>query len=218
MADRHNYTCDVFSHRPFKDLKVKLRKKGTRIDYTSETKKEEIPLSDEEIFLRAMNKVREIREFREIEVRPKSSTPPTKRPLRKNNEVDILEEIVRGKRPIYLPHTQEYVEWMDKDCNPEIVKQLHEGAFSVQDSLDLHGLNIDDAEKEVETFIRGAYRKGFRYLKIVHGRGLRSRNGPVLKKLTVQLLSTKYRKKLLAFVTARQCDGGLGALYILLRS
>ena len=32
----------------------------------------------------------------------------------------------------------------------------------------------------------------------------------------VKLLSGRYRKQIIAYVTARQCDGGLGALYVLL--
>jgi DNA-nicking Smr family endonuclease len=54
-------------------------------------------------------------------------------------------------------------------------------------------------------------------VKIIHGRGLRSPRGPVLKEKLIKRLSGKYRKHVVAFVTARQCDGGLGALYILLK-
>jgi len=39
----------------------------------------------------------------------------------------------------------------------------------------------------------------------------------VLKDAVVRRLVGRYRKQVIAFVSARQCDGGLGALYVLLR-
>jgi DNA-nicking Smr family endonuclease len=41
--------------------------------------------------------------------------------------------------------------------------------------------------------------------------------GPILKEAVISWLTGRYRRNVIAFVTARQCDGGLGALYILLR-
>jgi DNA-nicking Smr family endonuclease len=54
---------------------------------------------------------------------------------------------------------------------------------------------------------------------IVHGRGLNSKdNVPVLKeRLKVWLAHGSIGKVVLAFTTARACDGGAGALYVLLR-
>lgn len=217
MADSHRYPSDTLSHRPFQVLKKEAYKKSCEAGSCPGGTKKEDGLTDEELFLQEMKKVREIREFREIPVRPKGAVLSGKRPVLDENPVEILHEIVHGKRGIHLPDTQEYVEWMEKDCNPELVKRLHTGSYAVQDSLDLHGYTLEEAEREIDTFMRGSLRHGFRCLKIVHGRGLRSQNGPVLKTSTVKLLSTRYRKSILAFVSARQCDGGLGALYILLR-
>jgi DNA-nicking Smr family endonuclease len=81
----------------------------------------------------------------------------------------------------------------------------------------LHGLCVEEAEKEVKYFLTDSLRKGHRCVKIIHGRGLRSPGGPVLKDALITWLSGRYWKNIIAFVTARQCDGGLGALYILLR-
>jgi DNA-nicking Smr family endonuclease len=54
---------------------------------------------------------------------------------------------------------------------------------------------------------------------IVHGRGLNSKdNVPVLKeRLKSWLAHGSIGKIVLAFTTARACDGGAGALYVLLR-
>jgi DNA-nicking Smr family endonuclease len=69
----------------------------------------------------------------------------------------------------------------------------------------------------VEEFLRNALKTSRRCVKIIHGRGLRSPKGPVLKEALIKWLSLRHRKNVIAFVTARQCDGGLGALYVLLR-
>ena len=54
---------------------------------------------------------------------------------------------------------------------------------------------------------------------IVHGRGLNSKDQvPVLKeRLKIWLARGRAAHVVLAFATARPCDGGAGALYVLLR-
>jgi len=53
---------------------------------------------------------------------------------------------------------------------------------------------------------------------IIHGRGLSSPSEPVLKTRVFQWLqSGPWRKWVMAFASARWCDGGAGATYVLLR-
>ena len=61
---------------------------------------------------------------------------------------------------------------------------------------------------------------GHRCVLIVHGRGHNSKDHtPVLKERLKSWLArgAAARKVVLAFTTARPCDGGAGALYVLLR-
>jgi DNA-nicking Smr family endonuclease len=59
-------------------------------------------------------------------------------------------------------------------------------------------------------------RSGYTCVRIVHGKGLRSGpNGPVLKQRVDQWL--RRFEAVLAFVSARQADGGTGAVYVLLK-
>ncbi len=134
-----------------------------------------------------------------------------------NTALKGLEDIVRGRKYIDLSNTQEYVEWLHPGFSDHLLNDLHDGRYSVQDTLDIHGLILDEAEIEVDRFIRKSITKSLRCIKIIHGRGLRSPNGPVLKSAVVHWLSRRFRKYIMAFVTARRCDGGLGALYILLK-
>ncbi|MEJ2685442.1 MAG: Smr/MutS family protein [Candidatus Sulfobium sp.] len=209
-----------FSFHPFEDLKKIVDGKGIKlvsgqkpIERKEIVKKE----NDDQVFADAMREVREIEEFRRLPVR-RRKVPPARRKCSTDREaLDALEEIVAGRRPMYLPHTQEYVEWVNRDYSGDIIRKLHEGKFSVQDSLDLHGLGLRDAESEVASFLKDSLMTGLRCVKIIHGRGLRSPGGPVLKDAVMKMLSGRFRKKVIAFVSARQCDGGLGAMYVLLR-
>lgn len=206
-----------------KDLKKVIKKRRSLSSLKSDPvkgPKAPVRVSDEQEFFAAMKEVQEIKEFRSMPVyHKKRKNPPRmhKRVSTQNADLEGLEDIVRGRRHIELSRTQEYVEWAHPGFREDVVHDLHRGRYSVQNSIDIHGLILDEAEIEVERFIRQSITKGLRCVKIIHGRGLRSPNGPVLKHAVVQWLSRRFRKHVIAFVSARRCDGGLGALYILLR-
>ncbi len=213
-------TSETFIFQPFEDLKKIIESKGPIISIKLPAVKKEEPLTpvnDEELFAEAMSAVREIKEFRDMPVHRRTDIPLFRKVSTDNEALKALEEIVTGRRAMDLPATPEYVEWINQDYSWVIIKNLHEGKFSVQDYLDLHDLCFEEAEAEVGHFLRDSLIKGHRCVKIIHGRGLRSPKGPVLKDALIKWLSCRYRKNIIAFVTARQCDGGLGALYVLLR-
>lgn len=61
-------------------------------------------------------------------------------------------------------------------------------------------------------------RRGYRGVLIVHGRGLKSPGKPVLKaKVFHWLTRGPLRAYVVALASARACDGGAGATYVLLR-
>jgi DNA-nicking Smr family endonuclease len=217
MSTKKHAQEKSFSFRPFENLKKIIGNREIPVSGKPVPAKKEEPINDEEVFLNAMKGVREIKEFREIPVAGKKAAPLFKYHSSDKEAVRTLEEIAGGRRPFNLPDTQEYVEWVNPDYHGEIARKLHKGQFSVQGSVDLHGLIVEEAEAEVEEFIKDALKRRLRCIKIIHGRGLRSPNGPVLKNALVTWLSGRYKKNIIAFVTARQCDGGLGALYILLQ-
>jgi DNA-nicking Smr family endonuclease len=212
----HKQSSEPFPYHPFEDLKKIIERKGLKVSAKTKPSAEE-PLSDEELFLSAMKEVLEIKEFRKLQVLPRRALSVRKNSLPDKRSLEILEDIVLGKKPMDLRVTQEYVEWINRDHKGDVLRKLREGRFSVQDCLDLHGLNLGEAESEVEAFLGDSLKKRRRCVKIIHGRGLRSPKGPVLKDALIKWLTFRHRKNVIAFVTARQCDGGLGALYVLLR-
>ncbi len=220
MGAKRN-TPETFAFQPFECLKKMIEgldvKTASKPTARKPALKKEETLTDEELFAREMSGVKEIREFRSLRTHMKRAAPPCKKYDREDEALTALKDIVAGRRAVNLADTQEYVEWVNEDFSGDITRLLHEGRFSVKDCLDLHGLSVQESEEEVEFFFKEALRKRYQCVKIIHGRGLRSPRGPVLKETLVKRLSGKYRKYVAAFVSARQCDGGLGALYILLK-
>ncbi|HET9389518.1 MAG TPA: Smr/MutS family protein [Steroidobacteraceae bacterium] len=96
-----------------------------------------------------------------------------------------------------------------------ILRKLRRGQYRVQAEIDLHGLNVSDAKEALREFIASALHQHLRCVRIVHGKGLRSgHRGPVLKTAVSHVL--RRIGPVLAYVSARQVDGGTGALYVLL--
>lgn len=202
-----------WSFTPFKGLKEALDSNNCILNSTKCLSE---PKTDEEIFSEAMADVREIREFRAIPVEKCRKT--WQQPVQRDDSLDILRQIVCGERKIILSDTDEYIEGTGCDIRKDILLKLHEGYFSVQDYIDLHGMTRVEAEEELSIFFKGALRKQLFCVKVIHGRGLRSPKGPVLKEALKRLLQGQFRKWILAYSSAKDCDGGLGATYIILKS
>ena len=99
----------------------------------------------------------------------------------------------------------------------QILKKLRRGFWSTQDQLDLHGLRTEEARALLVVFLNNALKHGLRCVRIVHGKGLRSKNmEPVLKRKVGNWLGQ--RDEVLAFVQARAEDGGSGAVVVLLKA
>ncbi|MEO8001548.1 MAG: Smr/MutS family protein [Arenimonas sp.] len=93
-------------------------------------------------------------------------------------------------------------------------KQLKRGQISVQDELDLHHCRAADAEVFLKQFLNQAREEAHYCVRIIHGKGLRSENAPVLKALVDRVL--RHRGDVLAFHSAPQTQGGTGAVLVLL--
>jgi DNA-nicking Smr family endonuclease len=171
--------------------------------------------TDEEVFLEAMADVKERQEFREIPYKSPAMIKVTH--PRSEDNVELLKDIVRGKRKIRLSDTGEYREWTRTGTRKDLTKRLHQGDFSVQNYIDLHGLTLIGAEEALKQFFKKAITKQYSCVKVIHGRGLKSPKGPVLKEALTRWLQVPFRKWVLAYATAKDCDGGLGATYVLLK-
>ncbi len=98
----------------------------------------------------------------------------------------------------------------------DVLTKLRRGQWSVQDDIDLHGHSIDQAHDALADFLDDARARGYRCVRIVHGKGLTSPNKePVLKGKVRRWLSQW--DDVLAYCEAPQHAGGGGAVLVLLR-
>jgi DNA-nicking Smr family endonuclease len=110
----------------------------------------------------------------------------------------------------------EELSYLRDGYSPKLLRQLKRGQFSVQDDIDLHQMNVAAAQATIVMFLAEAKHAGIRCVRIVHGKGLRSRAaGPVLKGLTDRIL--RRRDDVIAFASARPSMGGTGAVVVLLK-
>ncbi len=97
-----------------------------------------------------------------------------------------------------------------------VLKKLRKGHFGLDAEIDLHGLNSNEAKKQLLNFLHDSVEDGSRCVHIVHGKGYRSAdNHPVLKNdLNLWL---RQHKDVQAFCSAPPKHGGTGAVFVLLQ-
>ena len=98
----------------------------------------------------------------------------------------------------------------------KIVQKLKRGRFPVSRQLDLHHMTTETAHRVLLEFIAEKQGDTLECVRIIHGKGLRSENGPRLKLMTRRVL--RHHHHVLAFTACKQADGGSGAMDVLLKS
>ncbi len=210
--------------RPFENLNKLLKKARRRnprpqIDRSdSNVGSSEQRMDDVALFQQAMVGVTKLPKSRQIEKRTTSSRNlgPTTNP--DQEAYCQLKHLVETGQGFRVSQTAEYVEGSGEPINPAILARLHQGDFAIQDFIDLHGLSLEEAMEQMDAFIKYALTRRRKAILIVHGRGLSSPAEPVLKTAVIKRINSgPWRKWIVAYASARLCDGGAGATYVLLR-
>ena len=134
---------------------------------------------------------------------------------------DEQQALVDSLSDHYIPaheiETGEELLYLRDGHSPDILSKLRRGHWVIQAKIDLHGLISDEARLYVSTFISDCKKRGIRCVRIVHGKGLGSRNRePVLKhKLRGWLMQ---KDEVIAYAEAKKQDGGSGAVIVLLKA
>jgi DNA-nicking Smr family endonuclease len=119
--------------------------------------------------------------------------------------------------PDQAPDTGEELAFLRPGLSPQMLRRLRRGHWVVEDQLDLHGMNRSQAAAAVREFLHDCRARRLGCVRIVHGKGLGSRNRePVLKGKVYHWL--KMREEVLAFAQAPSAHGGAGAVLVLLRT
>lgn len=142
------------------------------------------------------------------------SAPPRRRVPRQNAAASFEENTVPGlDEP--QPEGRDELSFRRPGVQISVLRRLRRGEYRIQSEIDLHGLTAAVAGRVLREFLAEAVHRGTRCVRVVHGKGLRSGDrGPVLKREVNSLL--RRSAAVVAFVSARQEDGGTGATYVLL--
>jgi DNA-nicking Smr family endonuclease len=217
------------TYHSFQDLKSLL---GAKLRSLPDSSKIEVtapagelsPALEETFFNAAMIGVKPISRGKGGERNRSLKTPEVKPPEDTKEKDDAetlskLTDLVQHGTGFNILDTAEYIEGIGYNVHPEVARHLHRGNYSIQAHVDLHALIVNDAKEVFEKFLKWAVTTGKRGVCIIHGRGLSSSAGPVLKIKVIEWLTHgPWRKWVEAYSSARRCDGGAGATYGLLRT
>ena len=144
---------------------------------------------------------------------PGGGPAPSPRPRQKEaDDRAVLAEMMDGP----ITDSGEELSYRADGIQDAAYRKLKRGAYRIGQELDLHGLRSDEAKLAVARFLAYCQEHDIRCVRIIHGKGLRSKGaGPVLKQRLDGWL--RQRKDVLAFCSARREDGGTGAVCVLLR-
>jgi len=150
--------------------------------------------------------------------------PPRPAPIARQriaDDRDALEASKYGVEPALLAWEigQEHEAgqtYLRRGIGDDVLAKLRRGHWSVQGELDLHGHSADAAHDALADFLDDALQRGYRCVRVIHGKGLTSPNRePVLKGRVRRWLS--HWDDILAYSEAPPHSGGGGAVLILLR-
>ena len=170
---------------------------------------------DREALRRALAGVKPLGRVRRQALRP-PAPPPLPLQSRRDERAVLAESITGPLSADEALDSGVELSYLRDGVSRQVLRRLRRGHWVVQDHLDLHGMNRLEAAQQVAEFVRVAAAQGLRCVRIVHGKGLGSKNRePVLKgKLRAWLTP---REEVLAYCQAPPSDGGGGVLLVLLK-
>jgi len=137
--------------------------------------------------------------------------PPVPQQHRRDEAAALAESLAGPLSADEALETGEELSYLHDGMARESLRKLRRGHWSIQDEVDLHGLNRDQAAAIVVEFLNHCLARGLRCVRIVHGKGL----GILRAKLGKWL---PRREEVLAYCQAPAREGGSGALLVLLRA
>jgi DNA-nicking Smr family endonuclease len=176
----------------------------------------EEPADDQALLREALKDVAPIPDPGKATLRRRPPRPVPVQRLRDNEQV--LQDSLSDHIPYEVGlETGDELVFLRDGLSNMVLRKLRRGHWVTQDQLDLHGLRSEEARQLLVAFLNEALTKGWRCVRIVHGKGLRSENREaVLKRRVGKWLAQ--RDEVLAFVQARHEDGGSGAVIVLLKA
>jgi DNA-nicking Smr family endonuclease len=185
-----------------------------RQDESAAAREQDATDDDARLFREAIGHVRPLNAPEEAPAQPRPAPEPLQFQL---DEARVVDELLNGPIDPAAIEAGDEIVYLKQGQPPRLLKRLRRGHFSVRAELDLHEMSSAVAREAIRLFLDDCRRRNELCVRIVHGKGLRSKaQGPVLKQLTDTLL--RRRADVLAFTSARPAQGGTGAVIVLLQA
>ena len=169
--------------------------------------------TDLELFLKAVGTVKPVPQRHLIADTPKPSAEPRQS---QRDERAVIDDMFSDNWLTEELQPGDFIEYSAGGLQHKVMKKLRQGKFRRDAEMDLHGLTAERARQALSQFLADADQNGWRCVKIIHGKGLRSnRSSPLIKSRLNSWL--RQRRQILAFCSTPPADGGTGAVYVLLR-
>ena len=167
---------------------------------------------DINLFRNSVGPVRRIKHDQVLPARKRPKPVPYKTLAENRN---VLTEMMDGDLDPAELETGDELLFKRVGIQHKVFKKLRSGNFSVEAQIDLHGMTVPVAKTALNTFLAECRNKNRKCIRVIHGKGMGSREGkPVLKNKVNHWL--RQRRDVQAFCSARPIDGGTGAIYVLL--
>lgn len=167
---------------------------------------------DRALFRENMKDVRPLKQNQVILKKPIKKRKPKSNPTHYLEETELLPPV----ETITAVSASDELSFVRAGQQSTQLRKLQRGHFGIESELDLHGLSILQAETTIKQFISQASQRHFRCIKIVHGKGAGLPDTfPKLKNHVNELL--RRHPDVLAFCSAKPHDGGVGAVYVLIK-
>ena len=173
------------------------------------------PQSPENIFLQAVKNARPLNV--DVPFTEKTYPKPIAKQFIRDEKQALKDSLSDDFYPAHELESGEELLYLRIGQSPDVLSKLRRGFWVVQAQIDLHGLISDEAREYVAEFLSSCKKRNIRCVRIVHGKGLGSRNRePVLKhKLRSWLMQ---KDEVIAYAQAKPEDGGSGAVIVLLKA
>lgn len=173
------------------------------------------PQLPEDIFLQAVKGARPL--SIDVPFTEKTYPKPIAKQFIRDEKQALRDSLSDDYYPAHELESGEELLYLRTGQSPSILSKLRRGFWVVQAHIDLHGLISDEARQYVAEFLSDCKKRNIRCVRIVHGKGLGSRNRePVLKNKLRNWLIQK--DEVIAYAQAKPEDGGSGAVIVLLKA
>ncbi len=169
--------------------------------------------NDMSLFLAAVGEVKKVKSERVLHEKPKPK--PVPRQFIKDEQA-VLQDMLSDEYLDLDIQGEDVLDYCSPGLQKSAYRKLRRGEYRCEAEIDLHGHTVTEARTAFSLFLNNCRERDIRSIRIIHGKGYSSPEGPRLKARVNSWL--RQRSDVIAFHSARPADGGTGAVYVLLKA